>query len=478
MNKKTVADPSPRVAYLESKRQLCRALMGGTDEMIAQGQTWLPKHPAESEKNYQLRLKGNILTNFLEQAVDKAAGKIFSKPIALGENVPPDITTLCENIDRQGRGLDAFMMDVTKSTFTDGVSFILGDMPPDTGAQTLADEKAMGKRPYAIHVKAENILETVSEMIGGVDTLTRVRIRECTSKPVPDSWEYATIDQVRVLELVQVEDGYRVAYSLWQQAKESKDWMKVEEGLTTFQRIALVPVYTNRVGFCEGLPPFRSTAELNLRHWRSMAEQINALTFQRFAMLSAVGVSEDSTIETGPSKLLKSPNPEAKYAYVEPTGKGVEMGRLDLESIEAAIETASVNLRIERAGEVTATAAALDSAECNAGLKAVAGGIGDSIEQLFQHFAMMLGLGPDAGGEVAVNDDFGERKGTDAGLQEIGKYRALGDISRTQALQTLIWRGELPPDFDIELNAEEIDSEGPPLASFTNNNDGGQGAQQ
>jgi hypothetical protein len=315
-------------------------------------------------------------------------------------------------------------------------------------------------------VQAGNVLETVSEMIGGVSTLTRVRIRESISEPVAGSWEYATVEQIRVLELIQVSKGYRVAFSVWQ--KIDKAWMKVEDGLTSFTRIALVPVYTNRVGFCEGLPPFRATAELNLRHWRSMSEQINALSFQRFAMLSAVGVAEETTIEVGPSKLLKASDPSAKFGYVEPTGKGIEMGRLDLESIERAVETASATLRIERAGEVTATAAAIDSAESNAGIRAVALGIQDSIEQLFQHFALMLGLGADAGGEVAVNTDFGERKGTDTGLQEVGKYRALGDISRGQALKTLLWRGELPPDFDVELNAEELAAEGPALSSFSN----------
>lgn len=68
--------------------------------------------------------------------------------------------------------------------------------------------------------------------------------------------------------------------------------------------------------------------------------------------------------------------------------------------------------------------------------------------------------------EAHVNDDFGTRKGTDAGLQEITKGRALNDISREGWLDVLRWRGELPEDFDPETDAERLSQEGPPLASI------------
>jgi hypothetical protein len=124
-----------------------------------------------------------------------------------------------------------------------------------------------------------------------------------------------------------------------------------------------------------------------------------------------------------------------------------------------------VNLRVENAGQVTATAAALDSEEANAALKAVAGGFSDSIELLFQYFAEMLNLDPANAGEAHVNDDYGNRKGSDAGLQEITKGRALGDISREGWLDVLRWRGELPEEFDAEEDAERLQAEGPPLSS-------------
>jgi hypothetical protein len=459
MKKADVSTPSPRVEYLEGQRQLVRTIMGGTFAMREAGQKYLPKHPAESDGVYKTRLEKTFLDNFVSQAIDKAADKLFAKPIKV-DDVPPDIETLLENIDRQGRALDPFMMDVAKQAFTDGVSFVMADMPPSDGIRTLAEEKQAGIRPYALHIKPQDILETVSEMIGGVETLTRVRMREVVQQP--DGWEYVTIEQIRVWYR---EPTGLVRWELYRQG-DKKEWIMVQEGATTFKQIYLVPFYTNRVGLMEGLPPFQNIAESNLEHWQWKSEHAHALSMQCFGMLTAVGVSEESEIQIGPAKVLRSSSPDAKFAYTETTGTGVTLAADALKAIEGRIESAGVNLRVENAGQVTATAAALDSEEANAALKAVAAGFSDSIELLFQYFAEMLSLDPANAGEAHVNDDFGTKKGTDAGLQEITKGRALGDISREAWLDVLRWRGELPEYFDAEEDAERLQAEGPALGTI------------
>lgn len=463
MQHKTVADPSPRIAALEEKRALTRCIMGGTFAMRAAGQTYLPKHPAEGTEVYKTRLNKTFLDNFVGLAIDKAAGKLFSKEIQV-DKLPADIEALIENIDRQGRALDPFMLDVAKTAFQDGISYVMADMPRVENVQTLADEKALGVRPYAIHIKPSSVLEIVSEMIGGVDTLTRVRIREVLS--VPDGWDYTTVEQVRVWYR---EPTGLVRWELYRQEQDLKTWYLFEEGSTTFKAIYLVPFYANRTGFMEGEPPFQNVAESNLEHWQTKSEFAHALSMQCFGMLTATGVQLEDQIEVGPGKVLKASAPDAKFAYTEPTGAGITLAADALKAIESRIETAGVNLRVENAGKVTATAAALDSEDTNAGLKAVAKGFSDSIELLFQYFAEMMGQDTANAGEAHVNDDFASRKGSDAGLVELGKMRALGDISRESYLKELMRRDELPVDFDIESNSDELNSEGPVLASFTAN---------
>ena len=139
------------------------------------------------------------------------------------------------------------------------------------------------------------------------------------------------------------------------------DWKMCDEGMTSFKSIYLVPFYTNRTGFMRGEPPFQNIAESNLEHWQTKSEYKHALSMQCFGMLTATGVSEESTIEVGPAKVLRSSSPEAKFGYAETTGTGVTLSADALKAIESRIETAGVNLRVENAGNVAATAAAIDS---------------------------------------------------------------------------------------------------------------------
>lgn len=467
MTKKAdVSTPSPRVEYLEAERQLVRTIMGGTFAMREAGTKYLPKHPAESDGVYKTRLQKTFLDNFVDLAITKSTGKIFAKPIKT-ENIPSQIDGLLTNIDRQGRALDPFIMDVAKQAFEDGISFVMADMPPADGITTLADEKAAGVRPYAIHIKPQDILETVSEMIGGVETLTRVRIREVVQQP--DGWDYVTIEQIRVWyrDTVVEDNGAArmvVRWELYRQSGAKKEWELYDQGATTFKSIYLVPFYTNRTGFMEGLPPFQNIAESTLEHWQWKSEHAHALSMQCFGMLTAVGVSEESEIQVGPAKVLRSSNPDAKFAYTETTGVGVTLAADTLKAIESRIETAGVNLRVENAGQVTATAAAIDSEDTTAGLKAVAIGFSNSINQLLQYFAEMMAI--DSGNASAeCNTDFGAAKGTQAGLTELSKARALGDLSRRAWIDQLKWRGEIDPKFDTEMNEEELQSEGPALGT-------------
>jgi len=71
--------------------------------------------------------------------------------------------------------------------------------------------------------------------------------------------------------------------------------------------------------------------------------------------------------------------PSARYLagadakYLEHTGAGIKAGFDDLAAIEKRMEQASMTVRVENAGRVTATAAAINSEDANAGLKAIVG---------------------------------------------------------------------------------------------------------
>lgn len=471
--KATVATPTPRVEELEAKREMVRTIMGGTDAIRAACLKYIPRHPAEEVSVYKARITGTFLDNFVGQQIEKANGKLFSKP-AVVDDAAAELEPLIADIDRQGNALHPFLMEVGKRAFQDGISFVFVDLPapPKPGTVvTKEEEKALGMRPYAAHVIPSSILEALHEMISGVATLTRVRIMETVTEP-DGEWGSKSFEQVRVWYR---DPGPVVRWELYRREGDRKEWVMVDEGVTSFKRIHLYPFYTNRVGFCEGEPPFQDTAERTIEHVNAKSEHSFALSMCCFGMYTAVGVPPDPEfrLRVGPAKTHTCTNPDAKFGVLETTGKGVELSEKAIAAIESRIEAAGVNLRVENAGEVTATAAALDSEDTHCGLKAVAQGFSDSASQVLAAFAEIMGIDPGKAGTVKVNDDFGVRKGSDSGLVEVGKARALGDISRRNYLQELIRRGELAEDFDIDANSEELSAEGPALGMLGGGEDAG-----
>lgn len=457
-----VTDPVARVSdrqqHLELKRELCRALMVGTDAMRAAGEKWLPRHAAEAYESYQHRLKATILYGGFSQTVVKQAGKLFFREVVVAEDVPDLLLELTDDVDGQGRALSSFMYDVTKDGFVDGVSYVLVDFPRLVGAATLADQQAVKARPYWSHIPACNILGWKTEQVNGKTVLVQVRIRECVT--VADG-EYGEKEQRRVRVL---SPGH---YDVFIE-KTRTDGFKYYEfdpnlsGVTSWTDITLVPVYTNQTGFFEGLPPLRELSELNQEHWISSSEQRHALTFLRFAMLCITGVAVGDKVEIGPDKVIKLTNSQGKASYVEHSGKGIEAGQQDLKDIEERMHHAGMELRIENQGRITATAAAIDSADSNAALKAIAKGVEGAIEQLLGFSAMMLGMSVEDGGSVEVYDEFAQET-PPADSQELLNLHTAGLLSRETVWKELQRRHVLDTNFDATTEAAAIANEAPTL---------------
>ena len=434
-----VAKPSKRAEELTALRELPRTLMGGTKAMREAGTKYLPQHPAEEAASYTMRIMSTTLYNAFKETVSSESGKFFKKPITIGDDVPPAVKDLLENVDGQGRALDPFTVELVKESFVDGISFILVDFPKMSVGATMADQIRSGARPYWCLIKADSILGIRTQNIAGQQTITQVRITENTFEPV-SAFKEEEIKRVRVL--------VPGAWYLYRQQKDENNvltWVLEDQGFSSLPYVPIVPFYTNRVGYMEGEPPLSTLADLNQEHWVSSSEQRRALSYLRFAMLAIIGVDADATVVVGPDQRICVPNPAGDVKYVEHSGKGIEAGQKDLQDIEKRMQSAGMQLRVENQGTVTATAAAIDSAETNAVLSMVARGLEDAIEQALQMTADLLNL--KNGGTVDVNDDFGNIviPGTPVDLTTL---RNSGGLSLTTLWDEFKRRNILPEDFD------------------------------
>lgn len=449
--------PTARYNELQEERDLPRALMGGSRRMRGMAEKYMPKHEAEDPQTYRARLASTICYGGYKDTVLKMAAKFFSEPVILKEDVPEQLTALCDDIDGQGRALTPFLMDVMNNAMVDGVTFILADMPAvNRAVATVADLKLNGTRPYWVNIAAGNLIGWRTVNVGGKQIITQLRIKETVMVP---SGEYGEKQSMRVRVLFPF--GFLLyEYQNHVSAERPAGYYLIDKGSTTFAAVPLVAVYTNRVGMLEGEPPLASLAEMNQEHWVSSSEQRRALTFSRFAMLALIGVSKtDGPIAIGPDRTLNLPAGGDAH-YVEPTGAGIASGQNDLDAIEKRMLSAGMTLRIDDAGATTATASAIDSDDSNASLRAISKALADAVAQALQFTADMLKI--PKGGTVKVFDDFANSQAPGT-ISEIIQLNVAGIISVQTAQVELQRRQMLSEDFDPEaekvLLSDEMDQQ-------------------
>jgi hypothetical protein len=458
----TVATTTDTLDAAEQKRALPRTLMGGTDAMRKAGKTYLPQEAAESEAAYKDRLARTFLFNGFKKTVKDMAGKVFTKPVQMGDDVPAKLKTYAENIDLTGQGLNNFAYAVFEAGMVDGISYILVEMPPAKPNATRKDDIDSGRRPYLVLIEACALIGFKSTTINGRHVLTQVRIMETTTENDPeDEFNQIEIQQVRVFDRTDVGVLFRVYRLLKKEGKE--EWGIVDDGMTSLADITLVPFYANRTEFMVGEPPLEDLAFTNQAHWQSASDQRNILHVARVPMLFAKGFGEEDKLVVGANSFTRTTSENADMKYVEHTGAAIGAGRDDLKDLEFQMQTLGLELLIPKPGGQSATGAVIDQGKINSPLAMMADNLKDALEQAFGYMAEYDGLGKDAGGSISVNTDFGLSLRDAAEIQAIlGAYNA-GLISRETAWKELKRRGFLMDDFKPEDEIEKIEQDGEAL---------------
>lgn len=433
---------------------MINALLGGTAAMREAGQELLPKHRREFDDDYKERLSTNVLVNFFEWTLDGLVSKPFSEAPKY-DNLPVGWEEgWLDDIDLQGNHVTVFLRNWFRDAYAKGFSHVLIDFPriqprEDGKPRTLDDDRKEGLRPYWVQVAPENVLFAHAEMANGVERLTQVRILE-ESVEVED-WEEKVVRRIRVLRPGSVQLYRQGADKKWHLEDE---W---ETGLTD------IPFVTYYAGIREGLhlakPPLLDLAYLNVAHWQSSSDQRNVLKVARFPLLAASGLSaEDSeAVVVGPNRLLSTTDPQGKFYYVEHTGAAISAGQKDMESLEDQMAGyGATHLKVQP-GSMTATARALDSAEAISPLQAAVLDFEDAVVQALDWTAAWVKL--EQGGDVEFNKEFGLTLGDQNGLEILRKTRETKDISRKAWLEELKRRGLLRPEYDPEVDAQEIEDE-------------------
>lgn len=425
--------------------QINDALMGGTLEMRKQGQTYLPMWPKEYGEDYAQRLSVATLLPAYEETIRQDTGRVFAEPMAFGENVPDEILALMDNVDLEGTRMDVWAQQFFSLGLQYGLVHALIDFPRiDEGRRprTVAEQRALGARPYVTMINPQQIIGWKTETINGKVVLVDLRISEVVTL---DEADYS---QVRVTQIRHITPG-RV--EIWRQ--HSKDtsvqsWHIFDEWETTHKSIPLVSFYTKKTGFMRGTPPLLNMAMLNIKHWQSQSEQDNILHVARVPILSVYGLAEGEQLTIGSSTAIRfSDKTQQGVEYTEHTGSAIGAGETSIEKLEAQMRMAGAKLlRAENSSTKSVDQTTQEVMQENSPLYTMSSSLEDAIDNILQVMADWMGL-PE-GGNVDVRTELdvkaitldSEAAKTVMALHQSGEIR---DIDAVRNLQQL---GFIDPD--------------------------------
>ena len=444
-NGNDVAKPSDAVAAMSEAWTLVGTLMGGTSAMRKAGKRYLPQWPAEEKVSYAARLATATLFPAYSRTISVLTGKPFSKPISVGDDVPPRIVGWLDDVDLEGRNLHAFAADLCANALGYGLCGILVDCPPVAGARTVADEKSLGLRPYFVHVRHDSILGWRSVTRGGKTVLTQLRLLESVDE---DDGAFGTqqVTQVRVLE-----PGGWATYREGANAGLAKTWVLHESGTTSIKVIPFVPVYGFRKGFMVGTPPMLELAHLNVEHWQSKSDQQTILHVARVPILFSRDIGQECEIVVGAGSVTQATGEHADLKYVEHSGKAIEAGRESLQDLEDHMRQVGAELLVIKPGNTTVVQTVSDNEQGMCDLQRIMQSLEDALDQALDLMAVFAG--EKDGGRVSIYNDFGAATLAEASAQLLFEMKADGSLSHATLLNELKRRGVLSADVDV---ADEI----------------------
>ncbi|AVF37353.1 DNA-binding protein [Rahnella sikkimica] len=432
-------------------------LLGGTAAMRQAGKTYLPQWPNEDGDFYKNRQNTATLFPAFSRTIEVLSGKPFSRPITTGEDIPKSILEMFEDIDLQGTNMHSFLANVCESALAFGIAGILVDYPHSEGVKTIAEEKALGLRPYFVKIEGNSLLDFKSKRINGYEVFTQLRFVEMVSEETENEFKESIIEQVRVLDI----GSWRTYRKKRNDTKGADEWILHDEGKTSLDKIPFVPIYGEKIGFMQSRPPMAELSYLNVEHWQSKSDQQTILHVARVPVLFGrrLGLPDDESITIGAACAVLSEQEDADLKYVEHTGKAIEAGRTDLQDLKDMMLQIGAELLVVKPGRITVAQTMAEDESGTCALQRIVGDLQDAANQALQLLADWIK--EPQGGHISIFRDFGAATLAEASADILIEMNVAGTLSNETLFTEIQRRGMISPDVKWKEEQEKIKSQPP-----------------
>jgi hypothetical protein len=464
----TVASMSAERNSMSEQWQMISDIRNGLQSVIKRGESYLPKFEEESGEDYKRRLASASWRPEFTDALEALVSRPFSKQIKIQGSVSPAIQAVIDDADRRKNNLTVFAKELFTNAVADGWSAVLVDYPDMAGAVTIADDLAVGARPYFVNIRARDVLALYTSFDGGSEYVSHMRIRETHIKR--DGYKELFTNRIRVLEPDR--------WELWEAVSPvggtsaatlaNGGYQLISEGRISRNGKQGVPVAFLWIGQRKGTlavkPPLLDLAHMQLELYRAGSRKDEILTYSGAPMLAVIGAEQpEQRLKTGPRVSLFVPPGDGNVdiKYIQPAAANIEQVRLEFDAIVQDMRRLAMQPVVQKAGVLTATATSVDESRSHSVLQSWGNLLSDSLNQALTFAAEYIG--EESTITVSVHSDYSAGSSSQQELTALASTRQAKDISRQTYLEELSRRSILGPQFSIDDEEERLAEEGESL---------------
>ena len=443
--------------------EIMKAVVSGTEYLRDNSEAFLPLEPREDYSAYLARVNRAVFTPYTQRLIRAAAGLILRKPINIvGDPYWTEIFN--KDVDGCGSDLDEYARRLVTCALTYGHCHTLVDFPAPTDARSLAEERALNRRPYWIEVDPTKVYGWRLDRETNYGSLTQVRIGE---KAVVSDGEFGekVYDQIRVIE----PGRYRVYRqeeqnksmqgnfpypSSFDQSDATAEFELIESGPYSLDQVPLVTIYANKTDTMTSRPPLLDIAHLNLAHFQRQADLIHSLHIASQPMLVLEGWDDQTKDMAIGVNYAMATQPGNKVYYVQPSNGAFEAQSAEIQELQQQMATLGIStLSQQKFVAESADARRLDRIDTNSMLSMVSMDLESGLQKSYNLAADYLGIEPP---EVKISRDFDLQRLIGQDITAMAQLFQDSIIDREEFREMLVQGEILPTSAESQDQASEV----------------------
>jgi hypothetical protein len=457
----------PALVEMREASRLSDGLLGGNRRMRTE--EWLPKEEEESDENHRVRLARSTCFPFYRDTLFDLAARPFPRDLTWEQDPPDSFAEFLRDVDGRGKSLTVFARDALLHAMHRGMEHTLVDASSGSGSNAAATSS---RRVYAQRIDALSMLD----IRDAADADGRKRVVYCrfVTHVVKNTNTFQQEKECVIVELSK-DLGDKPGWKReWRFDKESKKWIGAaavayDPGANG---IPLFTIYTNQTGAYQAEPLLEDLAWVNLAHFQSRSDHAHVMRIARLITLVTLGFPQpdraspladkaaNDRIVLGPFSRINSARPpkEASVAFLEPSGKSIELSFQDMEQLADEAKRLGARHLTSKTGNVTARAVTVDDAKSVNNLQTFCLRLEVYLRQILEAVAAWLNAGElPAKVQPRMHKEFSTTGNIEGGATALKAVQ--GALSKRELLVEAVRYGILRPDFPVDDNLAELEKE-------------------